>query len=519
MTLDIVILSEDRVLPASAPKSAVQAPLSIIDATVANFSPSETILVFHDAISPFKLRAALEETLNAYPQWCGSLSRNHYNPAATSSADRYGRLKLRYGTPGDPGVIFLVATVNQSLSSLVPDREERIKSKIHAAWDASAFPSSRFSPKITLSTSNFDDSSLPSFAIQVTTFLGGGMAVALKFAHPLTDAHGMSFFMRDWASACQAIVTGSEMPTMTPIFDPQMLDRCAAGAINAIHADPKLVAKAHNLPCHRYDWWISEEGAPWKNSTQIPKELRDTVHDPPGKKLPWSEWDTTATVLHYVLHFTATELESLWKAASVNSTHVSRQDALLAHVSSCIYRARQLGEDDQPVYIDCTLGLRSRVSLRLPDSFVGSPLMIAAISSSGREAASTDSAHLASIIRSTLAKFTTENVAAHLHTKLFEQSPQRLWQTFLGKRHLLVTSWIHTRLYDIDFGSGRPRYVEAIMPHMDGLVQIMEAAPVEGSLKEEKRHWAADGVDVQLHLATEPMKRLLNDLLLRRQSD
>lgn len=518
MALNIVILSEARVLPSSPPQSPVQAPLSIIDATVANFSPSETVLVFDNAISPLKLRAALEKTLNAYPQWCGSLSRNHYDSNATSSADRYGRLKISYGTSRDPGVIFLVATANQSLSSLVPDREQRINFKVHAAWDASIFPSSRFSPKIALSTSNFEDSSLPSFAIQVTTFLGGGMAVALKFAHPLTDAHGMSHFVRDWAAACQAMAAGSAMPIMTPIFEPQMLDKCAAGDINAAHADPKLVTQAAALPCHRHDWWISEEGAPWKNSTQIPVELRDTVHDAPGTKLPWLEWDTTASVLHYVLHFTATEVESLWKAASSVSAPVSRQDALLAHVSSCIYRARQLGEEDKAVYIDYTLGLRSRVFPPLPDSFVGSPLIIAAISASGREAATTDSAHLALNIRATVAKFTPGNVAAHLHAKLYEQSPQRLWQTFLGRRHLLVTSWIHTRLYDIDFGSGRPRYVEAIMPHMDGLVQLMEAAPMGGSLNAGKKHWAADGVDVQLHLATETMRRLLDDPILRKQS-
>jgi Transferase family len=145
-------------------------------------------------------------------------------------------------------------------------------------------------------------------------------------------------------------------------------------------------------------------------------------------------------------------------------------------------------------------------------------LILAAISTRGRDAAAADSAPLASSIRSTVAKFTPENVAAHLHAKLYEQSPQRLWQTFLGKRHLLVTSWIHTRLYDVDFGSGRPRYVEAVMPKLDGLVQLMEAAPMEAPNPTEKRHWAADGVDVQLHLAKETMLRLLSDPLLRKHS-
>lgn len=150
-------------------------------------------------------------------------------------------------------MIVLVATANQSLSSLVPDGEQRINFKVHAAWDASIFLSSRFSPNIALSTSDFEDSSLPSFAIQFTTFLGGGMAMALKFAHPLTDAHGMSHFVRDWAAACRAMAAGSAVPIMTPMFEPQMLDKCAADDINAAHAEAKLVTQAAALPTRLVD--------------------------------------------------------------------------------------------------------------------------------------------------------------------------------------------------------------------------------------------------------------------------
>ena len=114
------------------------------------------------------------------------------------------------------------------------------------------------------------------------------------------------------------------------------------------------------------------------------------------------------------------------------------------------------------------------------------------------------------MIRKTLAIFTPEAVANHLHDVAFEVAPQRLWRACLGREHVLLTTWVHAGVYEVDFGVGAPRYVEAVMPSCDGLVEVMEASDVrrEGG---ERADWISEGVDVSVYLEAEAMKRLLLD--------
>lgn len=86
-----------------------------------------------------------------------------------------------------------------------------------------------------------------------------------------------------------------------------------------------------------------------------------------------------------------------------------------------------------------------------------------------------------------------------LHDDAYEISPQRLWQAFLGSRHVLVTSWLRLKVYKIGFvGDGnRPRYVHAVLPKLDGDVQVMESGVDD------------NGVDVAVYLEEEVMERIL----------
>lgn len=54
-----------------------------------------------------------------------------------------------------------------------------------------------------------------------------------------------------------------------------------------------------------------------------------------------------------------------------------------------------------------------------------------------------------------------------------------------------------------------PRYVEAVMPSCDGLVEVMEAPGVEK--KRKGGSWIDDGVDVSVFLEEKAMERLLVD--------
>lgn len=112
--LGVRVLSSARVFPESPVHTYYNVPLSIIDATVVNFS-SGSVVSFYDRpthsvpdLPSRHLRCTLEKTLNAYPLWCGQLQWAPYK-AAGNHTQRFGRLNLTYGTKADPGVEYVVA--------------------------------------------------------------------------------------------------------------------------------------------------------------------------------------------------------------------------------------------------------------------------------------------------------------------------------------------------------------------------------------------------------------------------
>jgi hypothetical protein len=519
-SLGIENISSERLHASTRLPELHHAPLSIIDATVGGFGATEMILLYDASENGIlweveQLKDSLRATLNSYPQWCGCLRLSDYDPASTSHLRRFGRFVLSYGGDDEPGVEFVVAQTATVLDRLVPTAEDRAKTKI---WNATNFPGKELVPLTLLSQNDLDNPNAPSLIVQLTHFKCGGVALAVKMAHPLSDAHCLSYFMRDWAEVTRAIACEKQPPILSPHFDPQSLDRMSSGDVDASSADPSLVHRARGLPCHRYDWWASAADCPFPTtSKEVPEALRSQPHDEEGEMMPWSTWDLNAQVEHLVLHFSCAELQEMQNASKAIENRVSKQDAVVAHVWKCVNRARDMFEDDEPVYLDYTLGLRSRTSPPLGERFLGSPILLTAIKASGREAAAEDSgAELAARVRRTVAEFTPDAVAAHFHDKAYDQCPQRLWQTFLGQRHLLTTSWIRTGVYTIDFGRGAPRYIEAVMPKMDGLFQIMEAKPQEGHHAELQRPWRIDGVDCHLYLAQKTAESLAKDSFLRK---
>jgi hypothetical protein len=114
---------------------------------------------------------------------------------------------------------------------------------------------------------------------------------------------------------------------------------------------------------------------------------------------------------------------------------------------------------------------------------------------------------VAGTIRSTLQKFTPEAIAAQLHDLAFEVSPQRIWRCFLGRKHVMLTTWLYLGLDEVDFGGGRTRFVWLIMPPLDGLVDVLETV----GERSEGGHWSKNGVDVSVYLEEKAMERLLKD--------
>uniref|UniRef100_L2FV63 Transferase family protein n=1 Tax=Colletotrichum fructicola (strain Nara gc5) TaxID=1213859 RepID=L2FV63_COLFN len=517
-----------RIFPKTPAPEPTVSKLSIIDATVARFTPTAAIWLYdkNDIVElPYPslfeiLGSALSETLEDFPHFAGQIQWATQDMVKNDAVQRHlGRPVVSHGSPEDPGVELIVAEYDTNLDQVVPSRNERETSL--KEWNASDFQQSDFLPntKIALSSLNAIEG-LPSMAIQLTAFRCGGIGISAMIAHPLADAACLMTFMNSWAARSRALLHpesisgGSKI--VKPVFEPSLLDQVAQLSHGGA-SDNAKIQKARSLPMHRFDWWAEDAPGfpsgtkPATQATMPSAEEMGNTQLSSSSFPPWPTWDMAAPVDHYQIHFSSSELARMKEAAKASlpadmtPCRISRLDAALAHVWTLINRARNLQDTQNNVYLDITLGLRQRVSPPLPETFVGSPLLLGYVEKIGVEASTTELGPVAAAIRGMMDMFTPDAVAAYIHDAAHEVSPQRLWQAFLGKHHTLVTSWVRAQAYELDFFGTQQvaRYVQGVMPKIDGLVQVMDVADT-------------GDFDVSICIQREAMERLLSDPLLRK---
>ncbi|GJC78781.1 putrescine hydroxycinnamoyltransferase 1 [Colletotrichum liriopes] len=461
----------------------------------------------------------LSQTLNDYPHFAGQIQWATQDMVKDDVVPRHlGRPVVVHGTPNDPGVEIITVNYDMSLDEVVPSRDQRATQL--KEWNASGFQQSDFLPqtKIALMSLNAIEG-LPVMAVQLTTFKCGGFGFSAKISHPLSDAITLTNFMHSWAARSRTLLGNDakdDIELLKPVFDPAQLDQVARLHPGSLPVSEQ-VAKARSLPMHRFDWWAEDApGFPVavkraSLATMPASDELSTTKLSPSTFPPWSTWNMSAAVDHAQIYFTADELTRMKEAAqaslpdNLKSHRISRLDAVLAHVWTLMNRARGHQGNRESVYMDITLGLRNRVSPPLPDTFVGSPLLIGYIEKTADDAASEELGHVAGAIRQMLSQFTPDAVAAYIHDAAHEVSPQRLWQGFLGTHHTIVTSWVRAKTYELDFLGSQDfaRYVQGVMPRVDGLLQIVDIADT-------------GDVDISVCMECDAMGRLLKDPFLRR---
>ncbi|RAH43760.1 transferase family protein [Aspergillus brunneoviolaceus CBS 621.78] len=532
-------LTCERLYPSAKLSSERIVPLSLLDATTADYLATCAAWLFEPPARERQsdlvdhLRQSLIIALDAYPHCCGQLKAvTTVSDCTVPHTQRFGRVSVQYGTSDDPGVEFVTAQSSVTLDELHP----LSRTAAQPLWDCSDTHLSEFVPSTQLanplrkSGAREDGASPPVLAIQLTQLICGGFVLAVKFAHPLADAQTLVHFVKDWASINRAILRKSPLPVLTPVFRPDQIDALAAGDINADTQDETIIRQTEDLPIHRYDWWNPEPGS--IRPSDVPEAFQHDVIVPAGKCIPWSEWDHEARVSYYVLHLTQCQVDIIYEqAGGYTNGRISRHDAVLAHIWACINRARQMHDDNGPVYCDLTCGLRP--VFHLSDAFLGSPILMVNVSMTGKEVTTTTTTtsgeetlslpHITQRIRETITLVNNPaSLGAYLHRLAFENSPQRIWTGFLGRRHTMVTTWARAGLYEVDFGlgygaEGKVRYAEGVLSNLDGLVLIKEAPPAripEMGDPPSLTTWTAHGVDISLHLRTDDMERLLRDPLL-----
>ncbi|KAI1760468.1 transferase family protein [Hypoxylon sp. FL1150] len=483
-----------RIFPANGPEQKKTTKLSILDASVARFAPCSAIWLYdraekadaHDPLLFEHFEKALKQTLNDFPHFSGQLRWTTKESVERDSDPSYiGRPVVEYGAGGGPGVELVVAEASRKLSAIVPSHEER--NTVKQVWIASGFPQDEYQAKTKLAFANLAE---------------------FEVAHSWA-AHSRLLFGDQSPDTAQII-------SASPLFDPSQLDQHANLKADEFKPDPEMIDKARSLPMHRYDWWaVDAPGFPsWAEAstrgTMPPAEELAVLKLSPATFPPWPTWDMAAPVEHVQIRFRAEALAKMKRAAetslpeSLSGQRVSRLDAALAHIWILINRARQHQHTQNPVYLDITLGLRNRVEPPLPDNFAGSPLLLTYVDKPGSEVSTATIGAIAGSIRETMSRFTPDAVSSYIHDTSFELSPPRLWQAFLGTNHTLVTSWVRARAYEVDFcANGRlARYVQGVMPRLDGLVQVIDIT--------DTGHF-----DIDVYLEKGVSAALLNDPMLK----
>jgi len=380
-------------------------------------------------------------------------------------------------------------------------------------------------------TSEAADETLSPCQLQVTQFACGGVAVSLKLHHVLADAHTLLRFAHIMSSIARGVPSCFESRLLA--FQPEKLDARAAGDIDCADSDKDIMSKARSAPFLRYDWYAMDADTPsWVKGAPRAIAYREDVAKPAGEIMPWLDWNMSAAVEHTVVHFMAEDVDRIHALASTNlsNTFVSHHDSLLAHIWLGIVLARKRAYEGTPAALDAadimhantSFSLRPKSRLDLDESFAGSPIQMADITlplsrftaGSRHEILST----IAGTFRNTLASLDRGTLQAQLHSLAYEASPQRIWQGFLGRKHLIITSWVKELAYDVDFGLGTPPvWMESVMPDMDGIVVLCEGGPMEtvpaasGEYHGSRKKWWRDGVDVSIHLEKRALAELLAD--------
>lgn len=359
-------------------------------------------------------------------------------------------------------------------------------------------------------------------AIQLTTFNCGGVAVAIRIVHCLADAQTMGQFVNDWARVNRAILAHTPIPLLAPVFDPSLLDRAAAGDIDADEPDLYLIEAACTLS-------ITPRSS--TSSNRYPPSMT------PSAQIPLESKDLSAPIGHYLLDFSPKEIQYIWEQASSSGNHVTHFEALAAFLWSLMMRNGYLDREEQIATIPCNI--RPRLSPALPATFLGSPIIVASVAGTKSMSLHT----LANCIRSSLSQFTPSNLSVLLHDKAYEDSSQRLLTAFLKHQKTIVsherllkvflkhqkvivshtfTSWLHLGMNKVDFGAGvLPRYIEGFPPsNLDGCVVIMEAGGDGGTSADAGgARWYDEHVNVAMYLNVEVMQGILKDPLLGKSRD
>ena len=291
----------------------------------------------------------------------------------------------------------------------------------------------------------------PLLAVQFTK-LKDGLAVGCAFNHAVLDGTATWHFMSSWAELCR----GAAAPSLLPVHN-----RAMARSVRVRLSLPPS-AEAHEKA------------------------------DPNGPKKP-----LVARVFSFPEPAVARVKAAANAALPPGAKPFSSFQSLGAHIWRAVSRARGLGPSDITVFAvfaDC----RSRLDPPVPSAYFGN-LIQAVFTGVPAGMLLGGPPELATGL---LQKAIDEHDAAAVTRRLeeYEAAPKLFHYSDAGPNCVAVGSSPRFRVYDVDFGFGRPERVRSGGNNkFDGMVYLYPGRGGDG------------GIDVELALQPEPMQRLEKD--------
>ncbi|KAL5231566.1 hypothetical protein ABZP36_030342 [Zizania latifolia] len=291
----------------------------------------------------------------------------------------------------------------------------------------------------------------PLLAVQLTR-LKDGLAVGCAFNHAVLDGTSTWHFMSSWAELCR----GAGAPALLPVHN-----RAMARSVRV------------RLP--------------------LPASAQDHEKaDPNGPKKP-----LVARVFSFPASAVARAKAAANAALPPDAKPFSSFQSLGAHIWRAVSRARGLGPSDITVFAvfaDC----RARLDPPVPAAYFGN-LIQAVFTGVPAGMLLGGPPELAAGL---LQKAIDEHDAAAVTRRLeeYEAAPKLFHYSDAGPNCVAVGSSPRFRVYDVDFGFGRPERVRSGGNNkFDGMVYLYPGRGGDG------------GIDVELSLQAEPMQRLEKD--------
>lgn len=292
-----------------------------------------------------------------------------------------------------------------------------------------------------LSKPENDEELQPVLAVQVTVFPEQGIVIGTTVHHTACDGTTSMQFMHTWAETC---LSGGPVSSRIPVFN------------RSIVSDPS------NL----YSFFYNQV-------QHVLKSARDDVS--PGDKSPSKLVLATFTFAQQHIQMLKQQVSTKAEQRKMGSFHCSTIVIVFAYVWTCFVRAKGI-DRSKKACIGIPADIRARIQPPIPAEYFGNCIALCLASADVTDLIEDDG-----IV-----------VAAEAIGKTIEQSKDRLksarnwmqeYTAFAVVPVLSVAGSPKFKVYDVDFGLGRPMKVEVVSATKTGAMSVAESRDEQGGIE------------------------------------